>query len=788
MKSFWRPCLFLGILFCSLPASSAEPLASFLDRFSIELPPDSANVVLADRKNGVFSGNVSRPWEATYSVAEIPAFGGFLALAGTDGDSQPCRIARQTLHPYGVETLTGEGHVLRFVVLEGENGLEIDVTTRAGKVTLAPAGMAAWLGEVRDVEVLSEHTSLVWGTSGRGVALVARHGQVKPPLTLSVPDHHRLLPAAEFGGHGALVVLFDADRSALRKRAVAAAKDVQGGLRRKTLAMAGRLATSRVDTENRDFDKALAWSLLSGASFVNTRFGGLGIYAGFPWFQQNWGRDSFISLPGISLVSGRFAEAKEILRSFAAYQDRNPASPTFGRIPNRVQENDVIYNTADGTPWMLRQAYEYLQYSGDREFAREIFAVAKLSIQGAERNFVDAEGFLTHDDADTWMDARIEGRQPWSPRGNRAVEIQALWYNQLQISARLAALLGEDELARDWGAKASRLRSAFVRRFWNASKGMLFDRVTADGREDARVRPNQLLVQSALQEEPLLSDEQSARMVKETLSRLMYPYGIASLEKDDPYYHPYHEAWDWYHKDAAYHNGTIWGWTAGPALSSLLAFGHVDTAFSLTKNLVSQILEQGYRGTLSENSDATPQANGIPRLTGTFSQAWSVAEFTRVFYQDYAGIRPDLLAGRLTLRPRLPAELGRVQLRQPLGSGHMEMTRELAPGKERFLVNLSGMPPLTLVFVVLDSQGAEWEASWQGDSSTVVEVVTGEDGPRMLRNGMPHSLRKVREPWKARLGPVEFASPAWRVAPRSIEEKDFLRKVILENRWELPER
>ena len=190
--------------------------------------------------------------------------------------------------------------------------------------------------------------------------------------------------------------------------------DPIGAERRKLHA---ELTRSYLETDDRDYNKALNWAKASARMFVVEEFG-KGIWAGLPWFRDNWGRDTFIALPGTLLVSGRFADVKAVLANFARYQNLDRNDKDYGRIPNRVSATEgIIYTTVDGTPWMLREAMEYLRYTGDQAFAAEIYKLAIPYFDGAIAHYVDGDGLLTHDDADTWMDARIEGDKPWSARG-----------------------------------------------------------------------------------------------------------------------------------------------------------------------------------------------------------------------------------------------------------------------------------------------------------------------------------------------------------------------------------
>ena len=416
-----------------------------------------------------------------------------------------------------------------------------------------------------------------------------------------------------------------------------------------------------------EFDQALAWAAFSGWTLV-TREYGLGIWAGLPWFRDNWGRDTFIALPGILLVTGQFDAAREVLAVFAERQDQDQASPNYGRIPNRWRNPlDVIFNTVDGTPWFIREVWEYVQYSGDRDFALTMKPFVDRALE-ADLACCDQYGFLTHGPADTWMDARIRGKEPWSERSNRAVEVQALFYTALRCGERIAELAGDHGRSRQYRSQAERLRESFIAHFWHPEHQRLADRLLdpADPESrsptepDLRSRPNALLaitVPSLLPpEEALLPRDIEALVLKDVYKELVYPYGVASLSQQDPYFHPHHDGSPLYHKDAAYHNGTIWGWNTGFTIQALLMFGQTEAAWKLQQELARQIMQDAAVGTLSENLHALLNADGLPRHSGTFSQAWSVSEFVRLGLQYWLGIQFRLADGIVLCSPRLPPE------------------------------------------------------------------------------------------------------------------------------------
>jgi len=416
-----------------------------------------------------------------------------------------------------------------------------------------------------------------------------------------------------------------------------------------------------------EITEAVAWAQLSLDALI-TQQRGKGIWAGLPWFNNYWGRDSFISFAGALLVNGKFNEARELLESFSRFQLQNEKDTWDGRIPNRITNKEIIYNTTDGTWWFVREAYEYLLYSGDKAFVQDIYPVIKHAIQGAIRNRIDENFFLVHDDADTWMDAKGPERA-WSPRGNRAIEIQSLWYTALQIGSIFAGLSEEDQLKEHWMAISHTLREKFTRKYWSHVRNRAYDHLNEDGIPDRKIRPNQIFavyVPRLPGIEPLISEEKCARITSNVVHKLTYRYGVASLWQEDEDFHPWHLHPSYYDKDEAYHNGTVWTWLAGPVISSMLMFNRHELAFNLFYDETIQIIEDDAIGNFAELRDALPlKGEDEPFISGTISQAWSLAEFTRNFYQDFLGYQPNALENEINFYPKIPAEIKYISTNLP---------------------------------------------------------------------------------------------------------------------------
>jgi glycogen debranching enzyme len=420
------------------------------------------------------------------------------------------------------------------------------------------------------------------------------------------------------------------------------------------------------------YRKAFRWAFASMDNLI-MRQRGRGIYAGFHWFPTFWGRDAFISLPGACLVTGRYDLASEILTSFLEYQKTDPDDPHLGRVPNIVNPDNLQYEGVDGTWWLVRAAWKYIRETGDRGFLLGSYRNIRLALNGALEKAVDEHGFLTHQDWETWMDAGGSSH-PYSPRGDRAVELQALFHYGLLAGANWAATLaggaftpeeleGEglskrelEEAARGWLKQAVLLDSSFRSKFLDTDRGYLFDHLNRDGSADRQIRPNALLAMMvALDEErefaggsrasdfirgidfePLLDHEAKNDIVDTALESVILKHGVTSLTPEDPFFHPYHLNLDEYFYDEAYHNGDVWEWLTGPAVTCLKAAGRDEEAEKLFAPLVDEILNEACVGSLREIQDGryTP---GKEEFGGATSQAWTLAEFIRVSVRELHG-------------------------------------------------------------------------------------------------------------------------------------------------------
>jgi predicted glycogen debranching enzyme len=356
------------------------------------------------------------------------------------------------------------------------------------------------------------------------------------------------------------------------------------------------------------------------------------VIAGYHWFTD-WGRDTMISLPGLTLSTGRYEDAKKILAVFAR-------SVSMGMLPNRFQEKEPPeYNNVDGTLWYFIAVYRYLKVSGDKKFVLdEILPVLKdiigWHLKGTRYNIhVDEDGLLYAGETGqqlTWMDARI-GTWVVTPRMGKPVEIQALWYNALKIFAGLLRLNKQNENAEVVETSAAKAKDSFEKLFWYDEGNYLYDVIDQNGKPDSTLRPNQLFAVSL--PFALIEGVKAEALLKVVDERLYTQVGLRSLPAEDIHYVP-HYGGDQWHRDSSYHEGTVWSWLLGAYVDALVKVKRdPDSYRENVRRVIENFryhLNEACIGSVSEIFDADPPHH--PR--GCVAQAWGVAEVLRVMV-DY---------------------------------------------------------------------------------------------------------------------------------------------------------
>lgn len=734
---------------CQLPAPDLEqspigaPAAS-LDDLAVAVPATANRAVSFTNKRSAFyytqthvNDHPEHAWFRGFNLAGRRIFGEYRVRI--DGQALDPATAQVTVRPDVMVRTYASGIAESLRLFDDEDVVEVEVTGAPERSAVLELSGDTISRDTRETGLIDWYTSRQEpGAASVDVVAVGRKGNRF--LIVVAPDR-------------------EAARTLL-ERAIAAGDAWRATRSARLYAVIN--GDHFLATDDLLLTTTLRWLSLTTDSLV-TRQRGDGIYAGLPWFNEYWGRDSFIALPGAVLVTGRFEEARAILTSFARFQELDPASRFYGRLPNIVKPGSIDFHTTDGTPRWVIALRDYVRYTGDTAIVGELYPNVKASIDGALAHFTDAAGYLLHADNETWMDARREpDKASYSPRSTRANDIQALWYEQLRAGARFAAEVHDAGAARHWTAAADRLRASFKRDFVIAQTAQVADHLDARGVRNLQQRPNALFVL------PLIDDASvSARALRSSWEALVYPWGVATLAQADPDFHPYHLAPERYHKDAAYHNGAVWPWLNGVAMQRMLERGQVEIAWRLFANTNALAASRGVVGGLPENLDAYPHpGDAAPRLTGTYLQAWSNAEQLRLWYQGFLGVQPELDRGVVRVAPQLPRELGAVRFVARVGLGALHARYDSMQYGRQYSWRSAGQP-LTLE---VDIAPYEVRSFGLGPGETIVVSERGDrlEARRVAGDGsvgdastIPRSAERVAQQavLDAILRDTRFAQP-----------------------------
>jgi len=364
--------------------------------------------------------------------------------------------------------------------------------------------------------------------------------------------------------------------------------------------------------------------VLSTDNFVAKKGDGKSIVAGYHWFGD-WGRDTLISLPGITLVTKRFDDAKQILLTFGKYCKN-------GLIPNTFtdKESKAVYNTVDASLWYIDRVYQYLKYTNDLDFLREIWSTLQSIIESYKNGtdygiHMDADFLIRHGPGLTWMDVKIGDYYP-TPRSEKAVEIQALWYNALMIMSTLANILKKEDI---YLSLAEKVKENFKRQY-----DQQYDVIDT---RDLSCRPNKIFLVSL--DFSMIDGELQKKIVENIEHKLLTVFGLRTLSSDDSRYMGNYIGN--FNKDLAYHNGIVWSWLMGPFIKAFVKINNHelirrDYAYQNFLKPMFDVFGEGWDGSIYEIFDG--DSSYAPQ--GCISQAWSVAEILRAWVEDIDAIPP----------------------------------------------------------------------------------------------------------------------------------------------------
>lgn len=347
------------------------------------------------------------------------------------------------------------------------------------------------------------------------------------------------------------------------------------------------------------------------------------IIAGYPWFTD-WGRDTMIALPGLTLCTKRYDEALEMIEGFISKQYK-------GIIPNNFPDEGEapMYNTSDGTLWLFNAIYQYYCATKNKEAIQKLYpemmTIIKHHIEGTINDiFMDEDGLLSTGNEKTqltWMDVKVNG---WvvTPRHGKAVEINALWYNAICVTNYLAKEMNEP-MTLPLEELAKKIKTSFNQLFWYEKNQMLYDLIV-DGKPEATPRPNMIFAVSLPFE--VLDEDKWAPVVTYVMKHFKVPYGLLTLRGDDPDFHGRYEG-NLLSRDGAYHRGTAWGWLLGPYFEAHFKTFKDKSYIRTELETFFNHLNEGILGSASEIFEGDPPY----AQRGCSAQAWSVAEIIRIW-------------------------------------------------------------------------------------------------------------------------------------------------------------
>jgi len=354
----------------------------------------------------------------------------------------------------------------------------------------------------------------------------------------------------------------------------------------------------------------IKWLVLAADSHDITRFDhGKSIIAGYHWFGE-WGRDSMMALPGICLVNEKLKQAKDILKTYADFCKN-------GLIPNMLPTSSekISYNSVDTSLLFIDRIYQVYKKIKDLKFVKELWPVMKKIIEnymnGTDFGIkMDEDGLISHGPGLTWMDVKLNKKYV-TPRGGKAVEIQALWYNALKIMEFFSGKLGEDK--KKYFTLDQRVKKSFNEKFWNGS-------YLDDCLGDKSLRPNQIFAVGL--DFSMLDDKKMKRVVSVVKKELLTKYGLRTLSKNDPRFHGKYLG-SWRERNVAYHQGTVWPWLFGMFVRSWIKVkGDKKIINKTIKPFVKEEIMRFGLGTISEIVDGDKPFES----RGCISQAWSIGE------------------------------------------------------------------------------------------------------------------------------------------------------------------
>jgi hypothetical protein len=476
-------------------------------------------------------------------------------------------------------------------------------------------------------------------------------------------------------------------------------------------------------TSDPSLTKAVRWFQLSLDALIVAAPDTTAI-AGIPWDGAIDGRALAQSMGGLDFALLDYPMVASLARGLSGWQDTVAQRRTFGRIADRVQEGRASYGGADVAPWFIRETYDHVARSGDTALLRTLYPVIRRSVEGIRQFHVDPYNLMVHGDGETWMNSRSSDGTPLAPRGNRAAEMQLLWYFEQLIGSYAATFLGDGRIAEVWAADADSTASSFNRLFLDTVSYRVYDHLRPDGQPSVELRPNTLLCLELIGSELV-----QQTMLKRLIGTLVFPHGVGSLDPADARFRA---------SDAGLHNGPVWTWLTGPVVYALTRYDRQDVAYTVTSTLIHHSLDRDLAGTIPEAFAASRGDGPGALVAGRRASLHGMSEVVRSIYQDFLGIRIDVPSNVLSLQPRLPDHLRDVDVTIRFGNEPVWLLYRMGEEQsELFVTRQGGEREIVLNVLWTMPTGDAWRGSMRVPPKETTRVTFTKDDMTVRKGADP---------------------------------------------------
>ncbi len=491
------------------------------------------------------------------------------------------------------------------------------------------------------------------------------------------------------------------------------------------------LRTNAMHSSSPTFNADMQWIHLNMDAMLINHGKQASLMTGIPYANRNLSEDCFSSFTGAILVTGEFEVAKQILINFSNYQDRDPASKTYGAIPNEVIDGRPVYSAPAASLQFISALWHYLKYSGDMSLLDQLYPHVKLILDGLEhQGKIDAKGYLLHQDNQTWMSGLdIEGKFIFVPRGNRAVEVEASWYDALCFSAEMAALTAHTDDQGKWHNLSEKMVYHFRKDFTGLPSQGLADHVDINGSRDFTFRCNQLMGLH------LLKDGYKANEILEHIwSKLVYPFGVSTIaksEKDFVADYPVKSIRQG--RVLADFNGQTWPRVTGVAMKQMLEVGQLGRAFRLFENINRLAMDRTVIGGVGEMAETnTVGDRALPTMHGALIQSNANAEQLRIWSEYFLGVLPELQEKRVILAPRIPLKFDYIDTQFRLGKKLCLFSYRRNENEQEYTYDLKGFKGK---ITFNDLRYPDQTININGDEQSLIIVTNNEEMRVALQKG-----------------------------------------------------